>query len=115
LTAGQRVRRFTLFEKLGKSPDSGPSRHLITNSARYGLTKGSYKADHLELTDLGRQASSADVSARDRVRARFELAIASQAPFLSLYERFNGNRLPAQAVLRDHLSDRKRKSMNRSP
>jgi hypothetical protein len=39
--AGQtRVRKLTIFDKIGKSPDSGPSRQLITNSSRYGLTKG---------------------------------------------------------------------------
>src|SRR5947208_2166486 len=37
--AGQPIRRLRLFEQLGKSPDSGPSRQLITNSAKYGLTK----------------------------------------------------------------------------
>ena len=42
--AGQtRVRKLTLFDKIGKSPDSGPSRQLITNSSRYGLTKGGTK------------------------------------------------------------------------
>src|SRR4051794_7193771 len=42
--AGQKVRRLTLFDSLGKSPDSGASRQLITNSNKYGLTKGSYTA-----------------------------------------------------------------------
>ena len=39
--SGQKVRRLTLFDQMGKSPDSGPSRQLIVNSNRYGLTKGS--------------------------------------------------------------------------
>src|SRR5271166_1634265 len=37
--SGQPVRRLTLFDHLGKSPDSGASRMLITNSNRYGLTR----------------------------------------------------------------------------
>lgn len=32
--AGQKVRRLTLFDSLGKSPDSGTSRQLITNSSK---------------------------------------------------------------------------------
>jgi hypothetical protein len=102
--AGQKIRRLTLFERLGKTPDSGTSRQLVTNSSRYGLTKGSYTAEHLELTDLGRTATSPDAPAADRLRARFVLAIDTQKPFKSLYEKFKG-RLPAQAVLRDHLID----------
>jgi hypothetical protein len=49
----QRVRKLTLFDKLGKTPDSGPSRQLITNSSRYGLTKGGYQAEFIELTSQG--------------------------------------------------------------
>jgi hypothetical protein len=54
--SGQSVRRLTLFDHLGKAPDSGPSRMLITNSNKYGLTKGSYVAEQLELTADGRKA-----------------------------------------------------------
>lgn len=38
--SGQPVKRLTLFDELGKSPESGASRQLIINSGRYGLTKG---------------------------------------------------------------------------
>ena len=103
--SGQKVRRLTLFENLGKAPDSGPSRQLVTNSAKYGLTKGSYVAEHLELTPDGRTATNPDVPKRDQRAARFRLAIENIAPFKSLYERFKGNKLPAQAVLRDALLD----------
>lgn len=103
--SGQRVRRLTLFDNLKKSPDSGPSRQLVTNSARYGLTKGGYQAEHLELTPDGALATSTDAAPRDRLRARFKLAIESIPPFKSLYDRFKGNKMPAQAVLRDHLID----------
>jgi hypothetical protein len=37
--AGQKIRRLTLFDQMGKSPDSGPSRQLITNANKYGLLK----------------------------------------------------------------------------
>jgi hypothetical protein len=61
--AGQRVRRLTLFEKLQKEPDSKESRTLITASGQYGLTKGSYKAEYLELTPTGAAATGEDTSA----------------------------------------------------
>lgn len=99
--AGQPVRRVTLFDQLARSPDSGPSRQLVTNSAKYGLTTGSYKAEFLELTPLGLQAVADDSSPAAKLRARFKLAIESVEVFRTLYETYLGNRLPAQAVLAD--------------
>lgn len=99
--SGQPVRRFTLFDNLGKSPDSGTSRQLITNSAKYGLTIGSYKADELALTPEGLLAVGDDQSPATRARARFRLAIESNEVFNSLYQSYLGSRLPAQAVLAD--------------
>jgi hypothetical protein len=99
--SGQPVRRVTLFDQLGKSPDSGPSRQLVTNSAKYGLTMGSYQAEFLELTQEGLQAVSEEVSAAAKLRARFKLAVDNVEVFKTLYETYLGSRLPAQAVLAD--------------
>ncbi|MBA4608607.1 hypothetical protein H1W00_08985 [Aeromicrobium sp. Marseille-Q0843] len=103
--AGQPVRRITLFDNLGKSPDSGASRQLITNSAKYGLTKGSYSSEFIELTDDGLYAVSEDTSPAARIRARFKLAIESVEVFKSLYDSYIGNRLPVQAVLIDRARE----------
>lgn len=96
--------RITLFDHLDRSPESGPSRQAVTNSARYGLTEGGYQADALTLTDDGIKAVSPDASARDRARAQFRLAIERTPAFNALYERFSGNKLPAQQVMRDFLT-----------
>jgi hypothetical protein len=86
--SGQPVRRLTLFDHLGKAPDSGASRMLITNTNRYGLTSGSYTAEHLELTDDGLKAVDEGVSKREQARVRVKLAIEHVEPFKQLYERF---------------------------
>lgn len=101
--SGQPVRRLTLFDHLGKAPDSGPSRMLITNSNRYGLTRGSYVAEHLELTEDGLKAVDDTVPQREQKRAWANLAILSIDLFRSLYDSFVNNRLPARAVLIDAL------------
>jgi len=100
-----RVRRLTLFEELGRSAESGPSRQLVTNSGRYGLTEGGYQAEWLTLTELGQVATSPDVSDRERLRARFALAIERIAPFKAMYDAFSGKKLPSQSVMRDFLRD----------
>ncbi|MGD0179233.1 MAG: hypothetical protein ABSC15_05400 [Terriglobales bacterium] len=99
--AGQKVRRLTLFDQMGKSPDSGPSRQLIVNANKYGLIKGSYSAEHLELTPDGKLATSSETSPKERLAARFKLAIEKIPPFKELYDAQKGNRLPASSILED--------------
>jgi hypothetical protein len=105
LASGQRVRRLRLFELLERSPDSSTSRALITSSARYNLTTGSYGAEWLELTPQGRQATSENVPEREKIRARYSLAIDQFAPFKKLHEQFVNNRLPAKSVMADVLRE----------
>jgi len=103
--AGQATRRITIFDKLGKSPESSASRILITNSSRYGVTKGSYQAEILELTPLGAVATSPDSPPREKAAARFKLAIESIPAFKFLYDRNVGKRVPSPEVLQDSLSE----------
>lgn len=103
--SGQSVKRLTLFDQLGKSPESGGSRQLIVNSGRYGLTRGGVQADNIELTPEGQKAVDEQVDARERARIRVDLAITRIEPFQKLYEKFVGNKLPAHAVLIDAAKD----------
>lgn len=102
---GGRIRRLTLFNELNKSPDSGPSRQLITHSNAYGLTTGSYQAEFLELTPEGTQCIASEVSNSDRFRARVRLAILHIELFKALFEAHAGQKLPSKAVLKDFLKD----------
>jgi hypothetical protein len=101
----QKVRRLTLFDKLDKSADSGPSRQLVTNSSRYGLTKGSYKAEFIELTSEGSTAVGDDVAPAVKLTARFTLSIKQIEPFNFLYGRCKGNKLPSKEFLVDALKE----------
>lgn len=103
--SGQPVRRISLFDHLKKSPESGPSRQLITNSGKYGLTDGSYKAEHIKLTEDGARAVDDELPKREQTKARVKLAIQDQEPFNKLYERFKGNKLPARNALVDSLKE----------
>lgn len=102
---GQPVRRLTLFDQLGKSADSGASRQLITNSAKYGLTKGSYAAEMIEITELGLKVVGHNVSVREQNRAKIDAAITAIPPFNSLYLTLISGKLPATAVLVDKIKD----------
>lgn len=99
--SGQPVRRLSLFDNLGKSPESGTSRQLIINANKYGLIEGGYQAEQLRLTPDGQKAADEDVGKREQTRARVKLAIEDIEPFAKLYERFVTNKLPARAALTD--------------
>jgi hypothetical protein len=103
--SGKPVRRISLFDHLGKSPESGPSRQLITNANKYGLVKGGYQAEQLELTPDGAKAVDEELSKREQAKARIKLAIEDVPPFKSLYERFVGTKLPARAALIDAIQE----------
>lgn len=105
IASGERARRLTLLDHLGKSQTSSATQMLITNSAKYGLTKGSYTAEFIELTEAGRRATNPSGSARDRRKAQFELAIQHIAAFDHLYDLYKGKKMPANEVLRDSLAD----------
>ncbi len=105
LGAGYKVKREDVFEKLGKSPKSGPSKNITTQSNFYGLTTGSWVAEYVELTEKGKLATSPDVSEEVEQNARFELAIDGVKPFKVLYDQFKGSRLPDQSVLQNILKE----------
>lgn len=103
--SGQPVKRLTLFDQLGKSPESGGSRQLIINSGKYGLTKGGVQADNIELTLEAQKAVDEQMAPREQARVKANLAIFSIEPFQKLHEKFVGNKLPAHAVLIDAAKD----------
>lgn len=105
LAAGDRVRRLTLLERMGKSDTSSATRMMITNSGKYGITTGSYASEYFELTASGAAALSPAKSERDRRKAAFDLAIEGIAPFKTLYDHYKGKRLPEREIIKDVLKD----------
>ncbi|MEH6565490.1 MAG: hypothetical protein V7756_09230 [Halopseudomonas sp.] len=103
--SGQAVRRISVFDHIGKSPESGPSRQWVTNANKYGLIKGGYQAEHLELTPEGAKAVDDEISKREQAKARVKLAVDGIPIFKGLFDRFSGNKLPARAALVDAAKD----------
>lgn len=101
--SGQAVRRLTLFDHLGRSPESGTSRQLIINASRYGLTKGGVQAESLELTAEGYNAVNESAAPIERVKAHVNLAILNIEIFKRLYEKFCNTKIPSHAVLKDEV------------
>ena len=87
-----------------RSPTTHSTQVLITNSGKYGITKGSYLAEWLELTPDGLLACDPNAVSRDRLGAQFRLAIEHIAPFKRLYDEYVGKRLPAREVMKDVLA-----------
>lgn len=98
---GDPVPRLVVFDKLGKSPDSGPSRTLISTSNAYGLTSGSYKAERLSTTELGRSLLSAN-STGQRLRVTHKVLLANNL-FAEFYAKYVNRALPQEALGVDTL------------
>jgi hypothetical protein len=103
--SGQPVRRLTLFDAIGKAPESGPSRTLLSSASKYNLISGSAASELLELTDAGRKVVDEAYPARERAIAGVYCAIRSIPAFNGLYERFKGNKLPSKPVLIDAVTE----------
>lgn len=103
--SGEKVSRLTLFKAISKSPTSSASQNLITNSAKYGLTKGSHASDYLELTEDGKAITSIEKESTAYLEHCFECSIGRIAPFKTLYDVYKGKKLPAHAVFSDTLRE----------
>ena len=103
--AGEKVRRLTLLEQINKSPNSSATRQMFSNSGKYGITKGSYAAEFLELTPNGRKVVDSKAQPREQRQAAFALAIGGVQPFSLLYDHYQDKRLPERAVMKDVLKD----------
>lgn len=103
--SGQAVRRLTLFDAIGKAPESGPSRSLIASASKYRLILGSAASDNLELMDIGRKIVDDSFPPRERALAKVESAVKSVPAFAGLYEKFKGNKLPTKPVLVDSIQE----------
>lgn len=100
--AGKTVNRLTLFDVLEKSTDSSTTREWIGSANKYGLIKGNYASENLELTDEGKVASGDEYSEFERTQARVNLAIFRIVPFKALYDELAGTKkFPARQFLVD--------------
>jgi hypothetical protein len=103
--SGQPVRRLSLFDHLQRTPDSGTSRQLITNASKYGLIKGNYASEQLELTQEGKKVCDDNTAPREAARLKAKLAILDIPPFRALFDRFVNAKLPVRAALIDSMRE----------
>lgn len=105
LGSGTSVRRLTLFDHLQRTPDSSTSRMLITNSNKYGLIRGNYTSEQIELTPDGKRVCDDNTSPRETARLKVKLAILDIEPFKLLYDKFINAKLPPRAALIDSMRE----------
>ncbi len=90
--------RITLGSTLGYTADSQHFRDLITASNGYGIGKGGYKADKIEMTDLAKQILALDPAAT--------LEILFSNPFFSkIHQRYANSGVPNTKLLDDCLKE----------
>jgi hypothetical protein len=93
---GNPMRRLTLFDSLGRSPESSTSRGLITASSGYGLTQGGYAAEEIKLTERGKLV--VENNAQALLDAVLDIDI-----FKSFYEKYKNTIVPSDKAAIDFI------------
>jgi len=93
---GQPMVRLTIAKELAREPEGRPFRDLLTASGGYGLTRGSYRADAIELLDLGRRIVD------DELDAAYE-ALFSRELFAEFHEQYKNAKVPSEQAGHDFL------------
>jgi len=94
------MRRLTIFDTLNRSPESSTSRALITASSGFGLTKGSYKAETISLTERGRA-----IVERNDPEAKLD-AVMGVDVFAQFFEHYENSALPSAEAASDFLKSK---------
>lgn len=100
--AGQPYNRLDLAQAVDYSPESSGYRTMITWSGRYGLTIGSYAAEKISLTDLGRSIVSPRTD--DERNQGILAALKKIDLFAKFLERFDQAKLPRDDLLTNTLT-----------
>lgn len=97
--AGKPIFRITLADELNAKSESQAFRDLITASAGYGFTIGSYKSERISLEPLGQEITQGNLEA-------IYTALFSIEVFKQFYEHFGsgGSKgIPSEKIARDFL------------
>lgn len=100
---GEMVRRLKVFDYLGKSAGSGSSRALVTISGMYGLTKGSYQADYLELTETGKKLIMLPLRSKGSYQLIYDVLFGNEI-FTQFINYWKEKPMPADDLASDWLS-----------
>jgi predicted nucleotide-binding protein len=93
--------RLSLAGSIDRSPESSAFRQLISSSAAYGLTEGSYIATQIKITDLGLSIVAPKNEKEKRqglIKAAFSIEL-----FKKLYEHFDQHRIPPHENFKNTL------------
>lgn len=100
--ADEPYNRLDLAKSVNYSPESGRFRLLITSSNRFGLTTGSYGAEKISLTELGKSIVSPK-SEQEKVKG-LKKALFNIALYGKFFSKYNNRRLPKREYLRNTLN-----------
>lgn len=99
--AGNPYDRLDLARSLNYSPNSSTFRTLITSSAKFGLTTGSYSADKISLTPSGVRVVSP--TSDEEYRTALREALFNVSLFEKFFTKFDKNKVPREDLLRNTL------------
>jgi hypothetical protein len=103
--SGNSVVRINFFDHIEKSPESSASRMLITAANKFGMLKGSYSAEKIEITNDALFIVQEGGIPIAKSRKRIEVIFQNVEVFKKLYDKTVGNRLPARRALEEFAAE----------
>jgi len=91
--AGKKMKKLLVANSLDVKPSSTNFRDILSSSYKYGLTLGTEKADHIELTELGKKIVQ-PLSPEIRIESLQEAALTPDT-FKNVYTHYKDNRFPS--------------------
>jgi predicted nucleotide-binding protein len=91
--AGKPMKKLLVADAIGRKPSTVQFRNLLSSSYKYGLTLGTEKAGHIELTTIGKSILK-PLSAADELSAK-QKAVLSAEKFNEIYTHYKDSKFPS--------------------
>lgn len=101
--AGDRTDPVDIADSMGTTLNSGAFRELLTSSHRYGLTNGSYKAEKIEMTSLGK--SIVEYTSDEGKNNGLLRALFTPETFKGFLEKYDRKQFPRETILKNVLKN----------
>jgi len=101
--AGNPMKRILLAGAIRRKPTSSEFKYLLSSSKDYGLTKGTEKAEFIELTSLGKDIAKA-TDQQEKIRLLQE-AIQKPTLLKAIFSYYKDAKLPSEEILKKTLED----------
>jgi len=99
--AGKPMKRLLLADAIGRKPSTVQFRDLLSSAYKYGITLGTEKAEHIELTQLGKNITK-PTSSQQEIEAK-QKSVLTPEKFNEIYSHYKDAKFPGGSFFENTL------------